>query len=107
MAIASTIYLALMGRKGLINVAKLSYSRAHLLQNKLKSIGFEALNKKPFYNEFHMKAPSGGLENISSNLLKNGILGGLDLDEDKILICCTELNTVQDIKSYVSILKET
>ncbi|HEY6588000.1 MAG TPA: aminomethyl-transferring glycine dehydrogenase subunit GcvPA [Nitrososphaeraceae archaeon] len=107
MAIASTIYLALMGRKGLINVAKLSYSRAHLLQNKLKSIGFEALNKKPFYNEFHMKAPSGSLENISSNLLKNGILGGLDLDEDKILICCTELNTVQDIESYVSILKET
>jgi glycine dehydrogenase subunit 1 len=107
MAIASTIYLALMGRKGLINVAKLSYSRAHLLQNKLKSIGFEALNKKPFYNEFLMKAPSGCLENISSNLLKNGILGGLDLDEDKILICCTELNTVQDIESYVSILKET
>jgi glycine dehydrogenase subunit 1 len=107
MAIASTIYLALMGRKGLINVAKLSYSRAHLLQNKLKSIGFEALNKKPFYNEFYMKAPSGSLENISSNLLKNGILGGLDLGEDKILICCTELNTVQDIESYVSILKET
>ena len=107
MAIASTIYLALMGRKGLINVAKLSYSRAHLLQNKLKSIGFEALNKKPFYNEFLMKAPSGCLENISSNLLKNGILGGLDLDEDKILICCTELNTVQDIESYVSTLKET
>ena len=107
MAITSTIYLALMGRKGLINVAKLSYSRAHLLQNKLKSIGFEALNKKPFYNEFLMKAPSGCLENISSNLLKNGILGGLDLDEDKILICCTELNTVQDIESYVSTLKET
>jgi glycine cleavage system P protein (glycine dehydrogenase) subunit 1 len=107
MAIASTIYLALMGRKGLINVAKLSYSRAHLLQNKLKSIGFEALNKKPFYNEFYMKAPYGSLENISSNLLKNGILGGLDIDEDKILICCTELNTVQDIESYVSILRET
>ncbi len=107
MAIASTIYLALMGRNGLINVAKLSYSRAHLLQNKLKSIGFEALNKKPFYNEFCMKAPSGSLENISSNLLKNGIHGGLDLDEDKILIRCTELNTVQDIESYVSIVKET
>jgi glycine dehydrogenase subunit 1 len=107
MAIASTIYLALMGRKGLINVAKLSYSRAHLLQNKLKSIGFEDLNKKPFYNEFYMKAPSGSLENISSNLLKNGIHGGLDLDKDKILICCTELNTVQDIESYVSIVRET
>ena len=107
MAIASTIYLALMGRNGLINVAKLSYSRAHLLHNKLKSIGFEALNKKPFYNEFIMKAPSGSLETISSNLLKNGILGGLNLAEDKILICCTEMNSVQDIESYVSIIKET
>ena len=107
MAIASTIYLALMGRNGLINVAKLSYSRAHLLHNKLKNTGFEPLNKKPFYNEFIMKAPSGSLENISSNLLKNGILGGLNLAEDKILICCTEMNTVQDIESYVSIIKET
>ena len=107
MAIASTIYLALMGRNGLINVAKLSYSRAHLLHNKLKSIGFEALNKKPFYNEFNMKVPSGSFENISSNLLKNGILCGLNLAEDKILICCTEMNTVQDIESYVSIIKET
>ena len=107
MAIASTIYLALMGRNELINVAKLSYSRAHLLHNKLKSIGFKALNKKPFYNEFIMKAPSGSLETISSNLLKNGILGGLNLAEDKILICCTEMNTVQDIESYVSIIKET
>ena len=107
MAIASTIYLALMGRNGLINVAKLSYSRAHLLHNKLKSLGFEALNKKPFYNEFNMKAPSGSLENLSSNLLKNGILGGLNLGEDNILISCTEMNTVQDIESYVSIIKET
>ena len=107
MAIASTIYLALMGRNGLINVAKLSYSRAHLLHNKLKSLGFEALNKKPFYNEFNMKAPPGSLENISSNLLKNGILGGLNLGEDNILISCTEMNTVQDIESYVSIIKET
>jgi glycine dehydrogenase subunit 1 len=107
MAIASTIYLALMGRNGLINVAKLSYSRAHLLHNKLKNMGFEPLNEKPFYNEFIMKAPAGSLENISSNLLKNGILGGLNLAEDKILICCTEMNTVQDIESYVSIIKET
>src|ERR671913_1629480 len=67
MAIAATIYLSLMGSEGLKIVAKLSYYRAHLLQNKLMSAGFEALNKKPFYNEFNMKAPSGSLENLSSN----------------------------------------
>jgi glycine dehydrogenase subunit 1 len=106
MALASTIYLALMGRQGLINVAKLSYSRAHLLHDKLMSSGFKALNKKPFYNEFIMKAPKRSSENISSNLLKNGILGGLNLAEDKILICCTEMNTVQDIESFISVTKE-
>src|SRR5919199_1519930 len=107
MALASTIYLALMGRDGLINVAKLSYNRAHLLHDKLKSSGFKALNKKPFYNEFIMNAPKGSSESISSNLLKNGILGGINLAEDKILICCTEMNTVQDIESFISVAKET
>jgi glycine dehydrogenase subunit 1 len=107
MALASTIYLALMGRDGLINVAKLSYSRAHLLHYKLRSSGFKALNEKPFYNEFVMDAPEGTARNISSNLLKNGILGGLNLAADKILICCTEMNTMQDIESFISVTKET
>jgi glycine dehydrogenase subunit 1 len=107
MALASTIYLALMGRDGLINVAKLSYSRAHLLHDKLRRCGFTTLNKKPFYNEFIMNAPQGSSENISSRLLENGILGGLNLDEDKMLICCTEMNTVQDIESFISVTKGT
>lgn len=106
MAIASTIYLALMGRNGLINVAKLSYSRAHILHDKLREIGFKALNEKPFYNEFIMETPLGSsAEEISSNLLKNGICGGLNLDNNKMLICCTEKNTVQDIEDFVSIIR--
>ena len=105
MALASTIYLALMGRDGIINVANLSYSRAHLLHDKLRKYGFKSLNKKPFYNEFIMEAPQGSIENISSNLLQNGILGGLNLSEDKILICCTEMNSVQDIESFISVTK--
>jgi glycine dehydrogenase subunit 1 len=105
MALASTIYLALMGRDGLINVAKLSYSRAHLLHDKLRKCGFKPLNKKPFYNEFFMEAPQGSIKNISSNLLQNGILGGLNLSEDKMLICCTEMNSVQDIESFISVTR--
>jgi len=105
MALASTIYLALMGRDGLINVANLSYSRAHLLHDKLRKCGFKPLNKKPFYNEFIMEAPRGSTQAISSKLLQNGILGGLDLSEDKMLICCTEVNTVQDIESFISVTK--
>jgi glycine dehydrogenase subunit 1 len=105
MALASTIYLALMGRDGLINVANLSYSRAHLLHDKLRKCGFKSLNKKPFYNEFFMEAPQGSFKNISSDLLQNGIHGGLNLSEDKILICCTEMNSVQDIETFISVTR--
>ena len=104
MALASTIYLALMGRNGLSMAAKLSYGRAHLLLEKLQSIGFKSLNEKPFYNEFLVKAPESS-EKITSTLLENGILGGLDLGEDKMLICCTEMNTIQDIENFVSVVR--
>ncbi|MFZ0742627.1 MAG: aminomethyl-transferring glycine dehydrogenase subunit GcvPA [Nitrososphaeraceae archaeon] len=107
MAIASTIYLSLMGRTGLVSVAESSYSRAHYLRDKLESVGLTALNTKPFYNEFIMQAPFGTSKRIHSNLLGNGILGGYDLGEDKMLICCTEMNPIKDITSFVSITKET
>ena len=107
MAIASTIYLSLMGRTGLVSVAESSYSRAHYLRDKLESVGLTTLNTKPFYNEFIMQAPFGTSKRIHSNLLGNGILGGYDLGEDKMLICCTEMNPIKDITSFVSITKET
>jgi glycine dehydrogenase subunit 1 len=107
MAIASTIYLALMGRDGLKSVANLCYSRAHLLQENLTSMGFKPLNSKPFYNEFIMKAPLKSSKKILSNLLKKGIVGGLNLGNDNILICCTEMNTFEDIALYISIIKGT
>ncbi len=107
MAIAATIYLSLMGRDGLRAVATLSYNRAHLLYGKLKRTGLKPLNSKPFYNEFVLQAPPGMGIKILSNLLQNGILGGLDLGEDKMLICCTETNQAEDIISYASIVKET
>lgn len=107
MAIAATIYLSLMGRDGLRAVATLSNKRAHLLYDRLKVTGLKPLNSKPFYNEFVLQAPPGVGTRILSNLLQNGILGGLDLGKDKMLICCTETNQVEDIVSYTSIVKET
>src|ERR687895_614011 len=81
MALAATIYLSLMGRSGLTRVAKLSYARAHLLNEKLARIGFRNLNTKSFNNE---------------------LLGGVNLGEDNLLICCTEMNSIQDIEDFIS-----
>ncbi|MDP9015832.1 MAG: aminomethyl-transferring glycine dehydrogenase subunit GcvPA [Thermoproteota archaeon] len=101
MALAATIYLSLMGRSGLTRVAKLSYARAHLLNEKLSRIGFRNLNTKSFYNEFIVKAPESA-NAIESRLLKKGILGGVNLGEDNLLICCTEMNSIQDIEDFIS-----
>jgi glycine dehydrogenase subunit 1 len=105
MALGATIYLALMGRSGLTRVAKLSYARAHLLNRKLERINFTNLNIKPFYNEFAVKTPRSA-DALAARLLEKGILGGVKLTEDSLLICCTEMNSVQDIDDFVSIAAE-
>jgi glycine dehydrogenase subunit 1 len=105
MALASTIYLALMGRNGLRTVARLSYGRAHLLQEKLEGLGFKTLNDKPFYNEFLVKTPKPS-ENVLSALFEGGIHGGLKIAQDKLLICCTEMNTISDIEHFVSTVRK-
>jgi len=101
LALSATIYLAAMGRDGLINVAKASYKQAHILHEKLKEVGFEPLNDKPFYNEFVVKTTKPS-EEILSSLLEKNILGGINLGENKLLVCCTENNSAQDIEDYVS-----
>jgi glycine dehydrogenase subunit 1 len=102
MALASTIYLALMGRSGLTRVAKLSYARAHLLNRKLAELGFKNLNGKPFYNEFVVKVP-GSAQDLTSRLLEKQILGGVILSDHDLLVCCTEMNSPQDIDDFVSV----
>lgn len=104
MALASTIYLALMGRNGLRTVARLSYGRAHLLQEKLENAGLKMLNSGPFYNEFIVKTPRPSGD-ILSDLFEKGIQGGLKIDEDKMLICCTEMNTIQDIEDFANTVR--
>jgi glycine dehydrogenase subunit 1 len=105
MALAATIYLALMGKNGLQRVARLSYGRAHLLQEKLQRLGFKTLNSRPFYNEFLVETPKPS-DSILASLFENGIQGGLKIDEDKLLVCCTEMNTIQDIERFEDVVRK-
>ncbi|MDP9288767.1 MAG: aminomethyl-transferring glycine dehydrogenase subunit GcvPA [Thermoproteota archaeon] len=104
-ALAATVYLALMGRSGLIRVAEASYRNAHLLQSKLSALGFQTLNNLPFYNEFLVKTPKSS-KKILTDLARQGICGGLEVGDDRLLICCTEMNTSQDIDDFVSAVAE-
>ena len=104
LALAATIYLATVGRKGLIDVAKNSYYKAHLLYEKLHKVGFRPLNGKYFYNEFCVKTPKTASK-IFSQLLEQNIVGGLVVDDEKMIVCCTEKNSTADINAYLEALK--
>ena len=96
-ALQTTVYLTLMGNAGLRQVAQLSAVNAHKLAKKLMDKGFE-LQSKNFFNEFVLKVNNS--DQFLANLKENNILGGLKLDDNRILVCVTEMNTEEEINNY-------
>jgi glycine dehydrogenase subunit 1 len=92
-----------MGRTGLKNVALLSYTRAHALQQDLSMLGLTLENPDVFYNEFVVKCPIKP-KRIIDALARKGIAGGVDLGNNRMLVCCTEKNSENDINEYVKIV---
>ena len=104
-ALAVGVYLAAMGNEGLKQAAVQSTSKAHYLARELEKAGFTVENKTDFFHEFvtTSEIPS---ENVLAVLEAHDILGGYPLDEKRILWCCTEMNTKEEMDETVRILKE-
>ena len=111
-ALAATIYLSLMGKKGLYEVAsqcldKSVYAYNTLLETKQVSEVF----KSPFFREFvvRLKMTPGKL---NKELLKYGIIGGYDLSgeypelEGCWLLAVTEKRTKAEIDLFSEKIKE-
>ena len=111
-ALAATIYLALMGKNGLKNIAEICVQRAHYACSRIAEIeGFELAFNTPFFNEFVVRCGTSP-ENINKALLKKEILGGLDLGiyydnlKNCMLFCVTEMNSKEEIDKLVKTLGE-
>ena len=96
-ALQSTVYMTVMGLNGLRQVALMSFKNAHILADKLMEKGFE-LQSKNFFNEFVLKVNNA--DEFLNNLKENKILGGIKLDENRVLVCVTEVNTQEEIDNY-------
>ena len=99
--LCAALYLSVMGEKGFYQAGYLSTMNAHKLADKLKQKGINVLNKN-FFNEFVIEVENSGkflekLENI-------GILGGIKLDDKKVLVAVTEMINDDDIENYIGIL---
>lgn len=104
MALYASIYLSLMGEKGLQEVNESSYSGAHYLASKLQETGAFELKypNKPFLNEFVMKFKGEvSLDDFIEVCSACGCLPGVKISDDELLICVTEMRTREELDRYI------
>src|SRR4026207_2180821 len=111
-ALGTAVYLSLLGKKGLRQVAELCYQKAHYAASQLSQIdGMGLCFAEPFFHEFAL-CVNRPVEEVNKHLLDHGIIGGYDLGQDypalkdHMLIAVTEMNSKQDIDVLVEVLSE-
>lgn len=111
LALFVTIYLSLMGKKGLKQVNELSYQGAHYLYDALINTGkFTDPFNKPFIKEFTLETTLSP-DLIKEALLEEKIFGGFDLSyfgeayENLINFAVTEKRTKSEIDRLIKVLE--
>jgi glycine dehydrogenase subunit 1 len=109
-ALTATIYLATLGKRGLLEVGELSAAKAHYAAERLTRIpGVSLRFPAPFFKEFTLKLPVSP-DRVVGKLLKQRILGGVPLKRfDKTLADClvvavTEKRTRAEIDAFADAL---
>jgi glycine dehydrogenase subunit 1 len=110
-ALAATIYMEAMGKKGLQEVAVQNAQKAAYAAKRISKVGGYSLPfSAPRFNEFVVRGPRPAVETLFKLLKEKGILGGLALSkyyagqENDFLVAVTELNTKQQIDDMASAL---
>jgi glycine dehydrogenase subunit 1 len=111
-ALASTVYLSLLGKGGLQELARLNYHKAHYAAEKISTVpGFSVSPVQPFFNEFMVSCPAPADE-VNQYLLSQDILGGYDLGQTypslkhELLVAVTELTSRSEIDFLAGVLEE-
>lgn len=105
MALAFTVHMALLGEGGFKQLATLNHERACDLADALAKVPGVKVENKTFFNEFviDLGKPSKA---IVQKLADQGIIAGLALDGNKLLVTATEMTTDEHINAFTKALKE-
>ena len=98
-ALSATLYMSLLGEEGFRQTGIISAQNAHKLAYKLVEKGYKLLNTN-FFNEFVIEVNDA--DNFLAKLKEQNILGGIKLDNSKILVSATEMNTEEEIEAYIN-----
>ena len=105
-ALTAAMYLASLGSSGIRELAALNRDKAEYLKNGLKKAGLEIVFSGPTFHEFVFRPPEG-FEIKMPELLKKGIVPGLDLGRwhpelaGCRLVCVTETKSKEDLDALV------
>lgn len=110
-AIAAAIYLSLVGREGLKDIALYSLSNTQYLYQRLKEIrGVKIPYSPQVFNEFIWEVKD--VDKVKKELGKQNILIGYCLGDEfpqhknGVLSCCTEKKSKEDIDAFANALAE-
>ena len=111
-ALAATIYMEAMGKKGLQEVAVQNAQKAAYAAKEIAKIdGFSIPFSAPRFNEFVVRAPKNANEILEKMRADKSIIGGLPLSwyyndyQTDFLVCVTETITKEQIDELVTALK--
>ena len=107
-ALAATVYLETMGRRGVQEAARQCAQKAHYAAREIAKLeGFSLPFSAPFFNEFVVQAPIKAAPLLDRLANEKGIDGGLALSRfdanqgNNFLVCVTETNTRGQIDALV------
>lgn len=106
-ALAATVWMATLGKK-LRNLSELNVQKSHFVFDELKKLGYKGVFTGPFYNEFVVRCKDS--KKVQAELIKNGIVGGLDIGQhypslkNCLLFCVTEMSSREDIDRMLKVM---
>jgi glycine dehydrogenase subunit 1 len=111
-ALAAAVYMSSLGPRGLRRVAELCWQKAHYAAERIARLPGFTVDETEFFHEFAVRCPRR-VEDINRRLYEeHGIIGGFDVAteyperKECMLVCCTEMNSREEIDTFVSALKE-
>ncbi len=108
-ALQAAVYLSLLGKEGLQQVAVQSAQKAHYLAGKIAALaGFSLKYTSPFFREFVVETPIPALD-IVEQMLAHKVFAGYDLaahGESGLLVAVTEKRTKEELDRFVEKLGE-
>jgi glycine dehydrogenase subunit 1 len=109
MALNATIYMSLMGREGIREVASQCFQKAHYLKRELAKVdGVSFPFTGSFFHELVVKIPNA--RKVLGKMAKQGVFAGIPLDnwfanlKDCVLVAVTEKRSKDEIDNYCNLL---